>query len=561
MPGIDAEIPLQVRPQQPINPFGDIMQIMQLKQAQQLLPLKLQEAQQNIQESKLKLDAATTEAQERLAIKQAIQENGGDIEKALPKILQVAPTHGLAFATAARQAQQEQLKATGEKLKNAITSTELGARVLQGVPDAADPEAAYHQSIKVMQALGLDHGQMSPTYDPQQVQQYIQSGLSTKDQLAKKQTELKDKLEAMGRTKVTAEGIMQQNPATGAFDIKVGEPEKAGAPTVHQDEQGNFHVINPNGISAPVTENGQPLKGKPPGEGDRNPTEASLAMTVAAGKVPGASVEAVKASQKAEFALRRLDQSRLNSRPITMPPGSVPLNPTQQSIADKLATGDFNPAQLTRFPDKESLIAGAIAKNPNWSPQTFATKKAFEDPQSKQSQNLGTISRIVGHIGRFEKNSKELGVSPSFFTGVNLTGKAAATQEDAHAISAELEKLVSGGVGTEGQVQTWQKSLTSSNPEIRQQAVDEISQLIGSQYEGMNQTFKTTLGTDLPLGKYVTAAGRDWMKKKGIQVSGEGASPSSGGQGKIVVTAPDGSTHPFDTQAQADAFKKLAHIP
>src|SRR5690348_2931471 len=162
------------------------MQILQLKQAQQLLPLKMQQAQQDLQESKLKLDAATTEAQERLGIKQAIQESGGDIDKALPKILQVAPTTGLAFATAARQQQQEELKAAGEKLKNAITSTELGARVLQGVPDAADPEAAYQQSIKVMQALGLDHGQMSPTYDPQQVQQYIQSGLSTKDQLEQK---------------------------------------------------------------------------------------------------------------------------------------------------------------------------------------------------------------------------------------------------------------------------------------------------------------------------------------------------------------------------------------
>lgn len=37
------------------------------------------------------------------------------------------------------------------------------------------------------------------------------------------------------------------------------------------------------------------------------------------------------------------------------------------------------------------------------------------------------------------------------------------------------------------------------------------------------------------------------------------AGPSSGG--KITVTAPDGSQQPFDTQAQADAFKKLANIP
>lgn len=34
----------------------------------------------------------------------------------------------------------------------------------------------------------------------------------------------------------------------------------------------------------------------------------------------------------------------------------------------------------------------------------------------------------------------------------------------------------------------------------------------------------------------------------------------SGGGGEIIVTAPDGSRHPFATQAQADAFKKLAGI-
>jgi len=33
-----------------------------------------------------------------------------------------------------------------------------------------------------------------------------------------------------------------------------------------------------------------------------------------------------------------------------------------------------------------------------------------------------------------------------------------------------------------------------------------------------------------------------------------------GGGKKISVTAPDGSVHPFDTQAQADTFKKLAGI-
>lgn len=41
---------------------------------------------------------------------------------------------------------------------------------------------------------------------------------------------------------------------------------------------------------------------------------------------------------------------------------------------------------------------------------------------------------------------------------------------------------------------------------------------------------------------------------------GRGGRQATGGSGKINVTAPDGSVHPFDTQAQADNFKKIAGI-
>ena len=37
----------------------------------------------------------------------------------------------------------------------------------------------------------------------------------------------------------------------------------------------------------------------------------------------------------------------------------------------------------------------------------------------------------------------------------------------------------------------------------------------------MNQTYKTALGKDLPLEKYVNADGRKWLQKNGINVSGE----------------------------------------
>jgi hypothetical protein len=218
------------------------------------------------------------------------------------------------------------------------------------------------------------------------------------------------------------------------------------------------------------------------------------------------------------------------------------MSPNNKAIAAKLAIGEFDPAQLGRIPGKEQIIAGAIAMNPNWTPQTYATKKAFTDPEKGQAKNLGTISRIVGHIGRFEENSQKMGYSPLYATGMNLTGDQNKLHEDSHAIAAELEKLVSGGVGSMEQTKSWQKSLSSPSASARQKAIDEISQLIGSQYEGMNQTYKAGVGSDLPIDKYVSPQGRDWMKKKGINVNGEPAPAAGAKPGAAAFKAGDTRT-------------------
>jgi hypothetical protein len=241
------------------------------------------------------------------------------------------------------------------------------------------------------------------------------------------------------------------------------------------------------------------------------------------------------------------------------------LSPASQLISKQLQTGDFNPALLGRFPDKEAILGAAIqgaAKNGiNWTPQIYATQKAFTDPASQQAQNLGTISRIVGHIGRFETNSKEVGTSVLYGAGVNLGGTANATAEDAHAISGELEKLNSGGVGSEGLIKSWQASLRSTFPGVRQKAIDEISQLVGSQYKGMAQTYKTgTGGMELPVDKFLSPEGQEWMKAKGIAI-GSGAAPAAGApQGSVSVTDPTGGVHVFPNAAAAQSFKTSAGI-
>jgi len=271
-----------------------------------------------------------------------------------------------------------------------------------------------------------------------------------------------------------------------------------------------------------VGTNAQGLTSKDRSEIDQhNATIANLKAQLPKIQADAAIAELESSFRKAHNGLsaNELKTAQLRQKEFDLKSGGVSLTPQQQSIADKLASGDLNPSQLARFPDKEAILAGAIAKGFNQS--TYDTKQAFDNPRNKQSQNLGTISRIVGHIQRYEENSAKMGTDPIYGFGQNLTGLQKALTEDAQAMAAELEKLFSGGVGTQAQIKGWESSLRSSFAGVREKAINEISKLAGSQFESMNQTYKTGLGKDLPLEKYVNADGRKWLQKNGINVSGE----------------------------------------
>ena len=213
---IDPNIIGQLRQPEPVNPLSNIMQIMQLKQAQQLLPLRLQEAQLSLQESQMKAQAMQRDEQEHLGIKQAITDAGGDIETAAPKILQAAPTKGIAFLTAARQQRQEELKAHGEKLKNAMVETSLIGQMLQGVKASPHPDLAYQWAMDALKAKGVDTGRMKQAYDSEAVDQYMATGLTQEQALTEQHKQLE------GEIKKAAEA---RTAATAPFDLRKREAE------------------------------------------------------------------------------------------------------------------------------------------------------------------------------------------------------------------------------------------------------------------------------------------------------------------------------------------------
>lgn len=547
---LDPQIPLQVNiPQQaPMSPLASIGQLMQLRGIDSEIALRNAQAQQAQQQSQ-NVAAEARQRQRDLADQNYLQQASldPDIHKRLAlgdtspiagkvqiKTEQAIQANALKMATdrAALNTTQLTQRNTGAAEIGSGLAGLLNLKDADGNPDLAQINENLPSVIDgltksgALTAVGIDpaklQGQQVTSVD--QLHQFAASmgaETSLNDKiLAQKEAAAKPGLTNAQAAEATGKGAEAQANADQKTIVNHLMQSALANP-----QAGNAAIQSALGtVDPPAAKSFSDQYNSAMSLGKLDEAQAAVRGAVEHAVSLSPATRANKAATAHDEAAAaegvHIDQAIRTEMGKVQAMGSMQLAPAQQAIADKLATGDFNPTLLARRPDGEALIRAAIAKNPNWTPQTYATKKAFEDPQSKQSQNLGTISRIVGHIGRFEQNSKDLGVSPSMLIGVNLTGKAAATQEDAHAIAAELEKLVSGGMGTEGQTQSWAKALTSTRPDIRQQAVDEISQLIGSQYEGMNQTYKTTVGSDLPIEKYVSSNGRAWMSSKGISAGG-----------------------------------------
>lgn len=433
--------------------------------------------------------------------------------------------------------------ATKTDLENRNTALESIYQSVNGLRSLKDP-ASINQAIpSLVQQLTADGTFKNAKIDPAQIPTSITSiddlnqwlastnllQGANKAALATKTAEGAAKA-PYEKTVTTDKGIMGFNPESGKYDIEVGQaPEKkANAPATITTDKGIFQ-FNPESDRYDIAVGGAP----PKGDSAEARFESEFLRTH-----PGATIAQAQRANK------------LNQHIAAPGDGpAVPLNHDQQSIAEKLASGDFDPRQLTRIKNKEGIIAAAIDINPDWTPNSYATKRAFTDPQGKQSQNLGTIARIVEHIGRFESNSAKMGTAPVYAMGYNTSNDASALRTDTKGISAELEKLLAGGVGTEGQTKAWESALNSPIESIRKGAIDEISQLIGGQYTGMNQSYKAGTGKDLPQEQFVSGHGRAWLQKNGINVTGSAsgapapAQPAAASGGMIEATDDKGVIH------------------
>lgn len=183
---IDARIPLGVRQAPPANPFGDLGEILKLKQMQALLPVQLQSAQQEQLLRAEQLKAAQRTNQEADAVKAAVGAAGGDVEKALPGVMQANPTAGMGLAKALAEMDDAKLKRANTALTLDKAKTEFAAQIIGDVKD----EASYQEGLQLLKQSGLDISKLAPNFRPDAVDQYRQRGLDVKQKLDAAHTEL-----------------------------------------------------------------------------------------------------------------------------------------------------------------------------------------------------------------------------------------------------------------------------------------------------------------------------------------------------------------------------------
>jgi len=127
---------------------------------------------------------------------------------------------------------------------------------------------------------------------------------------------------------------------------------------------------------------------------------------------------------------------------------------------------------------------------------------------------------------------------------------------------AEIGRIVGGRSKWEtlkASINQWSLDPSKANsitPEQRKEIrslVSEVDTKLKTKQAALEDARQGLLNTDDP-GQHRSIVAKARSKMTEVD---QGAGQAGG---KIIVTAPDGSKHPFDTQAQADAFKQLAHI-
>lgn len=217
-------------------------------------------------------------------------------------------------------------------------------------------------------------------------------------------------------------------------------------------------------------------------------------------------------------------------------------SPMVQAIIDGRA-----PAPNSRSKPAMAIMQQVMAADPTYDQSRYNTYQAMQKEMTsgKTGAAINSLNTIQEHISRALQNMPDnTGSSALNYVknatseafGGNPTGKY---EVDATGIAGEWGKLVAGGVASEAEQHHVQQLLSpNASPQKMRDNLAEVKAMTDGKLAGIQKQIQSAI-------------------HPGGGSNGATSLPSAAG---ISVTAPDGSIHPFATQAQADAFKKLAGI-
>ncbi len=264
--------------------------------------------------------------------------------------------------------------------------------------------------------------------------------------------------------------------------------------------------------------------------------------------------------------------SPLAGTPATGPTGDAFLKTLPPAIATQVksyAEGRqaFPSGMALRTPYFQQMLQAVGQYDPSFDATNFnGRNKARGDfTAGASAKQITALNTVVGHLGDLSEKAGALGnTSLPTYNGLKNwvsreLGSSAVTNFDTvkKGVTDELTRVWRGAGGSEADIKSWAENLSSAqSPEQLTGAFSTISGMLGARLDALENQKQQGLGRFGQDIQIVTP------KSKATLARLQGTAPATAGAGgQVVVTAPDGSTHPFATQTQADAFKKLAGIP
>lgn len=248
---------------------------------------------------------------------------------------------------------------------------------------------------------------------------------------------------------------------------------------------------------------------------------------------------------------------------------SIP--PQWRKTVEKIAHYDEDPTKVAsmRGGNREMLMQWVNQINPAYDSSQFTnrapTRKAFTT--GTQGQQINALNTAIGHLDQFAGLAEALGTggfvpgNKAFNAVQTMFGADKVTNFETlkDALAGELASVLSKGAGTVSGIADAKANIApASSPQQLVGYVKTQIPILGSKLSSLDYQYHQAMG-DGDSFSALSPQSKSILTKFGFDPS----HPTVGGDGAgggISITAPNGKTYTFQSQADADAFKQKASI-